>query len=55
MDNLDNVELEVVDSRDMALLLRVTAQGNVRLQSNYRPAVVVAMLRKIADQYEARA
>ena len=49
----DDVQIEVVDSREAALLLHVTSKGSVRLHHCLPAEKVPAVLRDIADKFEA--
>lgn len=54
-DPLTADEIEVIDNRDMALIVTATFDGAVRIDSQLMPDKTVALLRKIADNIEDEA
>lgn len=53
MDNDDGLNIEVVDVRELALILRVTKEGTVNLAGRLPKPAMIRALRQIADDFEA--
>lgn len=50
----ENIEIEILDDLDMALLIRATWDGEVKISSHLEPEKTVALLRDIANGIETR-
>lgn len=51
--SMDDVTVEVLDSRELALMLRVSNDGEVRVVCTIPKPDALDMLRHIADRWEA--
>lgn len=49
----DDMHIEVVDSRESALLLHVDSTGATRMSTTLSADLVSSLLRQLADLYEA--
>ena len=54
-DPLTADEIEVIDNRDMALLVTATFDGKVKINCQLAPDKAVDLLRRIADNIEGNA
>lgn len=50
----DDMHVEVVDSREAALLVHVTLEGKVRMTHTMATDLVPAALRQLADLFESK-